>query len=362
MARVVGIDPGTLSFDLCGLEDGKIFLDLTIPAKEVASNPQSLVDALNAAKPLDLVIGPSGYGLPWVPIQEFSDRELFLFVLVDERERGHASPLGGMRELVACLRASNLPVIFAPGVIHLPTVPAYRKANKIDMGTADKLCCVALGIFDQARQHHLDYDQTSFIYVEAGGAFTAVLAVQQGQIVDGLGGSNGGPGFYALGALDGELAYLLGQFPKKELFSGGVAYMAGQSSLTPEAAADLLETDPAVEQAWQAFFEGVSKSVAAEMTVAPDTREILLSGRLCRTPVIQAELVGRLSHFAPVRHINGLAQTAKEAAQGAALIADGLLGGQFAPLVEVMRLKEAHGTVLDYLHVSTAHEVRQKYL
>ncbi|HXW00001.1 MAG TPA: DUF1464 family protein, partial [Anaerolineae bacterium] len=193
MARVVGIDPGTLSFDLCGLEDGKLFLDLTIPAKEIASNPQSLVDALNAAQPLDLVIGPSGYGLPWIPIQEFSERELFLFILVDERERGQASPLGGMRELITCLLASGLPVIFAPGVIHLPTVPAYRKANKIDMGTADKLCCVALGILDQAHQHHLDYDQTSFIYVEAGGAFTAVLAVQYGQIVDGLGGSSGGP-------------------------------------------------------------------------------------------------------------------------------------------------------------------------
>jgi predicted butyrate kinase (DUF1464 family) len=39
-----------------------------------------------------------------------------------------------------------------------------------------------------------------------------------------------------------------------------------------------------------------------------------------------------------------------------------MLGGQFANLVETMHLKEAKGTVLDYLHVSGAAELRQKYL
>jgi len=39
-----------------------------------------------------------------------------------------------------------MPVYFTPGVVHLNTVPSYRKWNKFDMGTADKVCCVALGI------------------------------------------------------------------------------------------------------------------------------------------------------------------------------------------------------------------------
>lgn len=362
MIRVVGIDPGTLSFDLCGLEDGRVFLDTTIASPEIAASPQILIEALNAVRPLDLVIGPSGYGLPWVRLEEFSAENLFLFALADDRERGQTSGVGGMRQLIAGLRETDLPVLFMPGVIHLPTVPAYRKANKIDMGTADKLCCAALGIFDQARHYHLSYSETNFIYVEVGGAFTAVLVVQGGQVVDGLGGSSGPPGFYALGAMDGELGYLLGKFSKKVLFSGGVAYYAGQPTLSPEKAAARFKTDPHIRQAWEALFEGITKSVAAEMAVAPAVREILLSGRLCRIPGIQAELISRLSRFGAVRQIAGFAKTAKEAAQGAALIADGLLGGQFAGLVEVMHLREARGTVLDYIHVSAADELRRRYL
>lgn len=361
MSRVIGIDPGTVSFDLCGLEDGRVFLDTTIPSAEIGANPQILVDALQAAQPLDLVIGPSGYGLPWVSIEEFGEQELFLFILADERERNQVSVLGGMGQMIALLKTSGLPVQFMPGVIHLPTVPEHRKANKIDMGTADKLCCLALGIMDQARRHHIAYNATSFIYVEVGGAYTAVMTVQAGQVVDGLGGSSGGPGFYSLGAMDGELAYLLGKFPKSVLFSGGVAAMTGQPALSPEAALDLRETVPAARRAWEALFEGVKKSVAAEMAVVPNVREILLSGRLCRIPAVREELADRLSRFAPVHRLSGIARVAKEAAQGAALIADGMAGGQYASLVETMRLKEASGTVLDYLHISLADELKRKY-
>ena len=173
MTRVVGIDPGTLSFDLCGLEDGHVFLDTTIASHEIATSPQILIEALHAARPIDLVIGPSGYGLPWVRLEEFSAEDLFLLTLNDERDHGQSSGVGGMRQLIAGLRETDLPVLFMPGVIHLTSVPAFRKANKIDMGTADKLCCAALGVFDQARHHHLPYSETSFIYVEVGGAFTA---------------------------------------------------------------------------------------------------------------------------------------------------------------------------------------------
>jgi predicted butyrate kinase (DUF1464 family) len=362
VTRAIGIDPGTVSFDVCGLEDGQVFLDTTVPSVEFAANPQSLIDLLQSARPVDLIIGPSGYGLPLVRIEDFGDQERFLFTLVDERERGRIPVLGGMGKMIPLMKKSGLPIIFIPAVIHLPTVPEYRKANKIDMGTADKLCCAALGIYDQARHYGIGYEKTSFVLAEVGGAFTAVMAVEEGKVVDGLGGTVGGPGYYSLGAMDGELAYLLGGFHKELLFSGGAAYMAGRPELSPEAFAEAAESAERCRMAWEALMEGVVKSVAAEMAVVGSPRELLLSGRLCRSERIRQELERRLSGFAPVRRVEGFAQVAKEAAQGAALLADGLAGGRYGELVEVMEIQGAKGTVLDHLYVKDTEALRRKYL
>ena len=100
MARAIGIDPGTVSFDVCGLDDGRVFLDTTLPSPEFAANPQALIDLLQAAQPVDLIAAPSGYGLPLVPIEQFGDQERFLFTLVDERERGRIPVLGGMGKMI----------------------------------------------------------------------------------------------------------------------------------------------------------------------------------------------------------------------------------------------------------------------
>lgn len=362
MTRTIGIDPGTVSFDICGLEDGKVFLDTTLPSVDFAEDPQKLIDQLLDSQPLDLVVAPSGYGLPLVSIDQFGDQERFLFTLVDERERGGISVLGGMGKMISLLKASGLPVLFLPGVIHLPTVPEHRKANRVDMGTTDKLCCLALGIYDQARHYDIPYEETSFVLAEVGGAYTAVMAVEEGKVVDGLGGTVGGVGYYSLGGMDGELAYLLSSFHKEILFSGGAAYIAGRPEIAVEEFVELAKTDERARMAWEALLEGVCKSVAAELVVVPEPREILISGRLTRTPEIREALIQRLSKFGPVRRVEGFAQVAKEAAQGAALLADGLAGGRMKGLVETMEIRGAGGTSLDHIYIKNAGELRLKYL
>ena len=52
----------------------------------------------------------------------------------------------------------------------------------------------------------------------------------------------------------------------------------------------------------------------------------------------------------------------EEAAQGAAIIAAGLMGGEYAGLIETMQLREARGTVLDYIRVSGGDTLRRKFL
>jgi predicted butyrate kinase (DUF1464 family) len=353
MPRVVGIDPGTVSFDLLGLEDGEPFLDHSVSTQEVGRSPQTLLGVLQAAGPLDLVAGPSGYGLPLVRIEDVDEREANLLTLA---RTGEPSPLGGLRRLVRLLREARLPVVFTPGVIHLPTVPAHRKINRVDLGTADKVCAAAAAIEDQSRRLGVPYAETGFVLAELGGAFTAVVTVVDGRIVSGLGGSSGPMGYRAGGALDGEVACLLGAVSKQTVFSGGAAFAAGQPDERPEDLA--ARGDAAAQRARAAFVEGLLRAVAGELAAEPAPREILLSGRLARVAGFRDPVVAALSALRPVRRLDDAAPV-KEAARGAALIADGLAGGRYRELVETMRLREARGTVVDAVYLAGAEEVRR---
>ena len=79
--RVAGIDPGTVSFDVCALDGGEVILERSFRTADVGVDPAPLVDALVAHGPFELVLGPAGYGLPLVPGDQVGERELALIVL-----------------------------------------------------------------------------------------------------------------------------------------------------------------------------------------------------------------------------------------------------------------------------------------
>jgi predicted butyrate kinase (DUF1464 family) len=252
-----------------------------------------------------------------------------------------------MRSIVRSLMASGLPLVFGPGAIHLPTIPAYRKWNRIDLGTADKVASTALCIADQAGRLGVGFAETSFVMLELGGAFSAALAVDGGRIVDGLGGSAGPIGARACGALDAEAAYLLGAaLSKQTVFSGGALEGADLS-----AGLEALRRDPRHGEGWLALEEGAAKAALALTASVPAPREILLTGRLA-AGVLDA-LGARLAHVAPVRIAHGLA-----AARGAAVLADGLAGGRYAALVERLGIRDASGSALDHLRIHGADRIR----
>jgi predicted butyrate kinase (DUF1464 family) len=353
MPRVIGIDPGTVSIDLCGLDEGRVFLDESFPTAEALHDPDAFVARLRAAGQVDLIVGPSGYGLPCTRAEDLIETDLRLAFLAAEGESGG---IGGLRTLVRALGRSALPVLLTPGVIHLSSVPAHRKVNRVDMGTADKVCAVALAIREQADRSRCPIDATGLILLELGGAFTAAIAVGEGRIVDGIGGSSGPLGFRAGGALDGEVAFLAGHIPKSMIFTGGVA------SIAHDATAESLVTaaSPQHRLAWNAFLEAAIKAVVSLRVAAPDATEVILSGRLAR--VARDEVIRRLEDAGSnlrVEVLTGFASQAMQAAQGAALIADGLAGGSHAPLVERLGIRNARGTVLDHLYVIDRNQAKK---
>jgi predicted butyrate kinase (DUF1464 family) len=330
--RVIGIDPGTVSIDFCGVQGDQVFLDRTIPTAEALDDPAAVVALLGSEGPVDLIAGPSGYGLPLTRGVDVTDADLRLAFLGLHDGGG----IGGLTALARALTAARLPIVFTPGVVHLETVPAYRKINRVDLGTADKVCATALAVDEQCHRRGCPPDAVSLILVELGGAFTAAVAVAEGRIVDGVGGSSGPIGLRACGAWDGEVAALAGRVTKAMLFAGGVE--------TVSAAADQ-------QMAWDAYVEGTAKAVAALAVSVPSPAEIVLSGRLAWVDSVFAMIAARLARVAPVRRLTGFAATVKQAAQGAALIADGLAGGTRQALVDTLGIRTARGSVLDHLYV-----------
>ncbi len=350
MPRVAGVDPGTVSFDLCVLEDGEPIVEQVFQAGSLSADSRPLLEALTRHGPYDLVYGPSGYGLPLVAAADTGERELAEMVLVRQDEAHADAGVGGLRSLLRALVDSGLPVVFGPGVIHLASVPRHRKYNRIDMGTADKVCAAAYAIADQSSRLGIAARQSSMVLIELGGAFTAALAIDAGQIVDGMGGSSGPLGARAVGALDGEVAYLLASVLRKDtLYSGGALDPGGTLDM---ADLDALWSSADLAEGWTALLEAAAKAARALLVSVAAPREIVLSGRLARLPALVEGLADSLADVAPV--VSLVPGRASSAAHGGALLADALAGGRHAGLAKALRLRESSGTALDHLRVAGA--------
>jgi predicted butyrate kinase (DUF1464 family) len=341
MVRVAGADPGTSSLDLLLLADGAAQDQCRFAPAELHADPALPARWIRERGPFDLVAGPSGYGLPLVAARDCTDRDRALMSLVRPGDRGRG--VAGFSRVVQELCASGLPVVFLPGVIHLPTVPDRRKVNRIDLGTADKLCVAALALARAAERRGGDCSACSFCLVELGTAFTSCLVVDGGRVVDALGGTSGPVGWGSAGAWDGEAAYLLSPLTKGDLFAGGAGCGGG-------------------EEGRALLCESVLKGVAALRVLTPFA-EVVLSGRLLDTePAVAEDVTAALSRLCPVTRLDSLPGAwVKQAAQGAALLADGLAGGRHAPLVESLALRRAAGTALDWLRHPRAGEVRRAF-
>ncbi|MDI6886796.1 MAG: DUF1464 family protein, partial [archaeon] len=290
----------------------------------------------------------------------------------------------GLRELMFLMKKSSLNIWFSPGVIHLPTVPEHRKINKIDMGTADKVFTAVSGIKDQAERYNIDYSRTSFIILEIGFGYTAALGVVKGKIVDGVGGTMGGVGYMGMGAMDGELAYALANtlsdFSKMMLFKGGAVSisqidhhkvsieefisLARGSEQSPYRACGVVGQSPTVKLAYSAMLESIIKDTYLLLSSVRRPKELLLSGRFARidpfvqdvTSILQDHL-GELGINAEIRTLKRTGGTVKEAAEGAAIIANGIAGGKYESLIENMELRKSSGGVFSHIYLDT--EVRE---
>jgi predicted butyrate kinase (DUF1464 family) len=349
--------------DIFGFDDkdGSIIIDIAIPRDEITKSAKLVVEKLREAQAcfgkIDAIVGPSGYGMQLKRAQKATDEEIAEATFVTEADVKRRLRIIGLRELMLLLRdADDLNTHFTQGIIHLVTVPKYRKVNKIDMGTSDKLLSVVLAVKDQAERLKISYNETSFILLEVGFGYTSAMAVQNGLVVDAMAGTAGFPSFLGMGFLDSEVAYAVANatddFSKQLLFAGGVASFAGIDPSKPlEEFVKNTKNNPRVKEGYNLMLESIIKDVASLLpSVKP--KEIILSGRFTRIPDFSAALRSELSDFfattglkVGISMLQSKAAVTKQAAEGAAVFANGLAGGKYKQLIDAMRLEESEGSV-----------------
>ncbi|EZQ03828.1 MULTISPECIES: DUF1464 family protein [Acidianus] len=190
-----GVDPGSESYAFAVCDElGRIVKYFEIPSDLILHDSFRLTKYLANFRP-SLIALPSGHGLPFIKARDLNNREIFLLTLSNPEKEGN------LREF---LKSSKiLPGITIPSVIELESVPEFRKINRIDMGTADK---VSTAFF-----YRTMYD--NFVLVEMGRHFSAIIIVKDGKIIDGFGGTEV-PGIISPGSIDGEIVYLLQKYSK----------------------------------------------------------------------------------------------------------------------------------------------------
>ncbi len=348
-------------------QDGSVIIDVAIPRDEITRSARLVVEKLRECQDrvgkIDAIVASSGYGMQLKKAKDATDEDIATATFVTKADIKRRLRIIGLRELMQLLReAEDLNAWFTQGVIHLSSVPKYRKANKIDMGTSDKVYSVVLAVKDQAERLRIPYDKTAFILVEVGFAYTAAIAVKNGQIVDAMAGTAGFPSFLGMGFLDSEVAYAVANsvddFSKSLLFAGGAASVGKIDPSKPlEEFIKNVKANPQAREAYDMMMESIIKDVAALLPVVKP-KEVIISGRFAKIPEFLSAVESGLLEFfretclkVDISVLGGTAKVGKQAAEGAAIFANGLAGGKHKQLIDAMKLGESEGTVFSNLYL-----------
>lgn len=373
MVKVAGIDPGTKSFDIVCIDGDRVVYEKSLETVEVARNPDILIDAIDSID-VDYIVAPSGYGVPVTRGGEVLDprrfaTEILLLSSEDDIKKGvEAGEIGiwvyeALAKTVEHLvnRYGNR-VLFIPSIIQLPTVPFYRKINRIDMGTVDKLAATFLAIYKEASNKGIDYSDVNIIVVELGFGYNATIAVRKGKIVDGIGGTVASIGTLTSGAIDLEVASHSEKWYRWDVFYGGIFHIAKKYDLSIFAEAYKKSEEP-MASLFIGFIEGVAKDIARMSISVPNAEKILLTGRHSRIPLV-IDMLKELIPDIEVERSDVLkgASISKEAGQGYAAIGEGIVGEKFTELVKHIEIEKACGTVVDYIYHPRAEEFKKRIL
>jgi predicted butyrate kinase (DUF1464 family) len=161
-----------------------------------------------------------------------------------------------------------------------------------------------------------------------------------------------------MGAIDGELAYAMASaepyFTKLRLFQGGISDYLGYDNI--ERLNDIQLRDEKSNRALKLFVESILKDLSVMMVSNNNPERIYISGRFTRYDSIFTYIKENIENYlkgfsikAEVVRLNGLGKISKEAASGAAVLANGIANGIYRDIFETLNIKESEGSIFDHI-------------
>ena len=211
------------------------------------------------------------------------------------------------KEVLIAIGSLNLRSYSIPAVAYLHSIPAYRRLNRADMGSAGTLCAITT-ILARMREREAAWSEMRFLYLEVGHVSKSIVVVEDGCIINGTGTQ---------------------EYPYR-------------SNLL-----DRIDGDASVEAA---FWEGLTQDLAGLMAIHHFEDIVIREQSAAQTDMRRKDaVIERLGEHYQLytfpRYESG--DEAYDIAIGAALIAQGLAyDGSAADVVGRLRIGEATGNEL----------------
>jgi predicted butyrate kinase (DUF1464 family) len=313
MTLSIGIDFDRNDWKTCEIENGQTLeLCSFVNSAEVLA----YVERNYALYPeLTIVVSAAGFEYPFTPLPSIR------FLQLDEKNESKHTEL---QKLLIAIGSMNLNSYCAPSVKYLPTVSLHRKLVRPHLGAPDSLCAVA-ALLHGLREREAAWPEMQFLCVKAGYGAKSILVVEDGRIVNGIGGSTD----LMTHTLLEETYSLPNEHGDKKL---------GELEQGNEAK----ERDYVQQASEQAFWEGLTQELAGLMAIH-HLEDMVVMGE-SKEALIERFADSYQVYLFPNSEV---VVEGYESALGAAVIAEGLYcPGLTSEVVERLQIREASAGAL----------------
>lgn len=212
-----------------------------------------------------------------------------------------------LKDFLITISTMNLRSYCIPAVAYIDSIPAYRKLNRADMGSAGNMSAITT-ILSRMREREAAWSEMRFLYLEVGHASKSIVVVEDGRIINGIG-------------------------TQEHMYRGNWL--------------DMRERETVVEEA---FWEGLTQDLAGLMAIHHFEDIVVREQSAAQEDIRRKdEVIDRLGEQYQLYTFP--AHKSKEEgydiAIGAALIAEGLANdGPLAEVIERLHIREASGNRL----------------